>query len=72
MSVCTGERSFAIKVDPTLLEAGSHHYAEIVGIDVDQPDAGPVFKVPITVIRPLRIERGPGTTRAKDCLLRLV
>jgi hypothetical protein len=56
-----GERSFAIKVDPTVLEAGSHHYGEIVAIDVSQPEAGPVFKVPVTVIRPLRIERGPGT-----------
>lgn len=54
-----GERSFAIKVDPTVLEAGSHHYGEIVAIDVSQPEAGPVFKVPVTVIRPLRIERGP-------------
>jgi len=45
-----------MNVDPTGLHAGGH-YAEVRGYDADNTDGGPVFRVPITVIRPLP-ERG--------------
>eukprot|EP00698_Gefionella_okellyi_P021016 TRINITY_DN6698_c0_g1_i1.p1 TRINITY_DN6698_c0_g1~~TRINITY_DN6698_c0_g1_i1.p1 ORF type:complete len:1274 (-),score=325.43 TRINITY_DN6698_c0_g1_i1:47-3868(-) len=45
-----GGRQFPIRVDPTQLPPGAH-YAEIVGVDMAHPDAGPLFRVPITAIR---------------------
>ena len=60
-----GGRSFPIKVDPRGLADGSVHYAEVQAIDVDHPDMGPIFTLPITVIRPVRVAPGG------DCTLRL-
>ena len=41
---------FRARVDPSTLEPGAH-YAEILGYDADDPSRGPVFHVPVTVIR---------------------
>jgi tripeptidyl-peptidase-2 len=46
-----GGNTFEIEVDGSDLEEGVH-YTEIVGHDAANPDAGPVFRLPITVIRP--------------------
>ena len=46
-----GGASFGVKVDPSKLEPGAHA-AEIVGIDADATDEAPLFRVPVTVIRP--------------------
>lgn len=46
-----GMRSFKIKVDPRGLPPGVH-YAEVRGVDVAEPQRGPLFRVPITVVRP--------------------
>ena len=48
-----GGRSFEVRVDPTRLEPGVH-YAEIRGFDASRPERGPIFRIPITVVRPLR------------------
>ncbi len=50
-----GGRNFDIRVDPTKLDTGVH-YAEIVGLDAARPDRGPLFHVPITVVRPRAID----------------
>ncbi|KAI8818578.1 subtilase family-domain-containing protein [Fimicolochytrium jonesii] len=46
-------RSFAVEVDPTGLDAG-HHFGEVVAYDVKNPKAGPLFRVPITVCKPIQ------------------
>ena len=49
--VHNGGRSFKMDVDPTSLGPGLHT-AEVLGIDTAHPDAGPMFRVPITVAKP--------------------
>ena len=46
------KKGFSVKVNPTNLEVGKVHYAEVHGIDESQPDAGALFRLPVTVIRP--------------------
>ncbi|KJE96994.1 tripeptidyl-peptidase 2 [Capsaspora owczarzaki ATCC 30864] len=49
-------RSFHIRVDPTALPLdGSVRYGEILAFNVDAPARGPIFRLPITVIRPLPV-----------------
>eukprot|EP01090_Pellita_catalonica_P021398 TRINITY_DN7997_c0_g1_i1.p1 TRINITY_DN7997_c0_g1~~TRINITY_DN7997_c0_g1_i1.p1 ORF type:complete len:1175 (-),score=236.91 TRINITY_DN7997_c0_g1_i1:46-3237(-) len=48
-------RSFNVLVDPTELKIGVAHFAEILGYDAKAPEAGPVWRVPVTVIRPLKV-----------------
>jgi tripeptidyl-peptidase-2 len=52
-----GGRSFDVRVDPTGLPPGAH-WAEIRGLDARDPRLGPLFRVPITVIRTLPLEVG--------------
>ncbi|XP_059484190.1 tripeptidyl-peptidase 2 isoform X2 [Neocloeon triangulifer] len=49
-------RPFAIKVDPTALETGAH-FTSIKAFDVACVEKGPVFEVPITVVKPASVER---------------
>lgn len=44
-------RSFNIVIDPTNLDDGLHYY-EVYGIDCKAPWRGPLFRVPITIIKP--------------------
>jgi tripeptidyl-peptidase-2 len=45
-------REFGIHVDPTKLDSGIH-CSEIVAVDSEDPEAGPVFRVPVTVVKPV-------------------
>ncbi|KAG0483009.1 hypothetical protein HPP92_011093 [Vanilla planifolia] len=45
-------RSFNIVVDPTNLSNGLHYY-EVYGVDCKAPWRGPLFRVPITIIKPI-------------------
>lgn len=49
-------RMVSVKVDPTSLPAGVHNTC-IRAYDVSCPDKGPVFRVEITVVRPLTIPK---------------
>ena len=40
----------SIFVDPTSLDAGAH-YAEVQGIDPQHPERGPLFRIPVTILR---------------------
>lgn len=56
-----GGRRLDIRVDPTDLPPGAH-YAEIRGYDSSSPERGPVFRLPITVIRPVEVRNEGGPT----------
>jgi tripeptidyl-peptidase II len=52
-------RTFKACIDPTKLPTnaidGSIHFGEIVGHDSTRPEAGPVFRVPVTVVKPRKV-----------------
>jgi len=50
--------SFEIQVDPTTLNPGVH-FTEIRGFDADHRDRGPLFRLPVTVVRASQ-EQGRG------------
>jgi tripeptidyl-peptidase-2 len=50
-----GGKTFEVQVDPTELPEGAH-FAEIQGFDAHYPARGPLFRVPITVILPDKVE----------------
>lgn len=47
-------KGFDLKVDPTMLPEGVH-YAAVEGYDANNPGRGPLFTLPVTVIRPIKI-----------------
>ncbi|MCL4177805.1 MAG: S8 family serine peptidase [Verrucomicrobia bacterium] len=47
-------RSFELRIDPTQLDPGVH-YAEVTGFDLGDATAGPAFRLPVTVIRPVPV-----------------
>ncbi|KAJ3151615.1 tripeptidyl-peptidase II Tpp2 [Geranomyces michiganensis] len=44
-------RTFGIRIDPTILRPG-YHFAEVQAFDTQNPAAGPVWSVPVTVCKP--------------------
>ena len=52
-----GGNRFDVEVNPGQLEPGVH-YAEVLATDRSRPDAGPLFRVPITVVIPLNDVEG--------------
>ncbi|KAI8365920.1 subtilase family-domain-containing protein [Radiomyces spectabilis] len=54
----SGGNAFQIKVDPTALKEGEFHYGEVLGYDTKNPERGPLFKVPVSVIKPITPENG--------------
>lgn len=51
-------RSFNVVVDPTKLSDGLHYY-EVYGIDCRAPWRGPLFRVPITITKPMILKNHP-------------
>ncbi|WKY15571.1 hypothetical protein Q1695_000781 [Nippostrongylus brasiliensis] len=65
-----GEGSFAVKIDPTKISGGQFAYNEIIGVCEEKPSMGPIFRVPITVIKPIKISAAEDFTyeRSIDCV----
>jgi hypothetical protein len=58
-----GGREFQVRIDPSQLAASQCHYAEIQAFEIDSDGnecGDPVFRVPITVIKPQIIAALPG------------
>ncbi|KAL1917361.1 uncharacterized protein VTP21DRAFT_5017 [Calcarisporiella thermophila] len=52
-------RDFPVKVDPTCLPTdGGVHYAEVQAFDTKCPERGPVFTLPVTVLKSIQTEDG--------------
>ncbi|CAI0546836.1 unnamed protein product [Linum tenue] len=51
-------RSFNIVVDPSKLSSGLHYY-EVYGVDCKAPWRGPIFRIPITITKPMTVENRP-------------
>ncbi len=52
--------TFPIQIDPTHLPTGSGaHYGEVLGFDAACEARGPIFRVPVTVIRPISVSDSP-------------
>ncbi|MEE2941959.1 MAG: S8 family serine peptidase [Verrucomicrobiota bacterium] len=45
-----GGRNFSVETHPQSLTTGMH-YTEVIGYDAEHPERGPVFRVPITVLK---------------------
>ena len=52
----TAGGSFALRVEPQTLEPGLH-VATVFGFDAERPERGPIFRLPVTVVRPMPITR---------------
>jgi tripeptidyl-peptidase-2 len=52
ITVTNGGATFSVLVDPRNVESGAH-YSEVVGYDADDKARGPLFRLPITVCRPI-------------------
>lgn len=48
----------SVVVDPTNLKDGLHYY-EIYGIDCKAPGRGPLFRIPVTIIKPTAVVKRP-------------
>jgi len=46
-------RIFNVSVDPSGLQSGEAHLGFVSGFDSSRPQLGPLFKLPITVVRPV-------------------
>ncbi|XP_037496420.1 tripeptidyl-peptidase 2 isoform X2 [Jatropha curcas] len=51
-------RSFNIVVDPTKLSDGLHYY-EVYGVDCKAPWRGPIFRIPVTITKPMIVKTRP-------------
>ncbi len=54
VNLTAGGKTTDIRVDPTGLGAGAH-FAEILAMDADRPERGPIARYPITVMKGLQI-----------------
>ncbi|EQC32461.1 hypothetical protein SDRG_09788 [Saprolegnia diclina VS20] len=56
-------RNFKVDVDTAVLTPGAH-YGEVVAYDRENPSRGPVFRIPVTVVKP-EILPAPETSQVK-------
>jgi len=55
----------SIVVDPTDLKEGLH-YSEVVGINSEAPWRGPLFRIPVTICKPLELKTSPPVASFSD------
>ncbi|TVU28818.1 hypothetical protein EJB05_20353, partial [Eragrostis curvula] len=67
--VTNNGRSFNIVVNPANISSGLHYY-EVYGIDYKAPWRGPIFRVPITVIKPITLSGEPPLLSASNLSFR--
>ena len=58
VNLTAGGKTTDIRIDPTGLGAGAH-FAEILAMDADHPERGPIARYPITVLKGITV--GPDT-----------
>ena len=56
------DRGFEIRVDPEQLEAGALATCQLEALDPKNPEAGPLFRVPIVVVKPNTLPEGSVAT----------
>jgi tripeptidyl-peptidase-2 len=54
-------KGFEAVVDPSALAVGEAHFCEVQGLDANAPHLGPIFRFPVTVIKPKRLQE-PGSS----------
>lgn len=59
-------RTFSIKVDPSSLVAGTVNFAMIRAYDVECAEKGPVFSIPVTVIKPLEVTNEDASFKQRE------
>ena len=59
MVLTSGGDTISIRVDPTELPVGAH-FATVNGYDASDPKRGPLFRVPVTVIKATDLSRDDG------------
>jgi hypothetical protein len=62
-------RGFELELDPTGLPEGLH-YTEVQAFDATAEWRGPLFRLPITVIRPLDLAAAPGSSGGSGAVVR--
>ena len=54
-------KGFDLSVHPETLTQGTASFAEVLGFDATAPHLGPIFRFPVTVIKPLKVSPPSGT-----------
>lgn len=67
MTLLSSESLGSVMVDPTSLSEGVH-YTEVIGMDSGAPWRGPIFRVPITVVKPMEVTARPPMVHFSDLL----
>lgn len=62
-------RGFEVELDPTGLPEGLH-YTEVQAFDALAEWRGPLFRLPITVVRPLDLKAEPGSSSGSGAVVR--
>ncbi|CAF1250085.1 unnamed protein product [Rotaria magnacalcarata] len=55
LDLAFSDRTFDIKIDPSHLQQDQAHFTELQAFDVNQINAGPLARFPITIIKPITV-----------------
>lgn len=54
LDLAFNDRTFDIRIDPSGLKEDSVHFTELQAFDLNQINAGPLARFPITIIKPMK------------------